>query len=213
MWRDWFFTLFNGFVLEDIYVVVSHVFLQGETWGKSSVPSTCLLPSNPTLIGWSMAYLVAALPLNRRIRSSWLPNYKKMIKKSNILNGCWALVRSNWLLAHLVEFESLFCNNPRTGPEKKNRNSLALESELVRNCLINLKGHVLVGESYQVLHLFPINYVKLTVEFGCWIFLKIPLPWQGSYCSFAQAKWNKLYFTMQQSTVVIVCLLFRPLHI
>jgi hypothetical protein len=39
----------------------------------------------------------------------------------------------------------------------------ALESELGRNCLINLKGHVLVGESYQVLHLFPINYVKLTV--------------------------------------------------
>ena len=160
MWRDWFFTLFNGFVLEDIYVVVSHVFLQGETWGKSSVSSTCLLPSNPTFIGWSMAYLVAALPLNRRIRSSWLPNYKN----SNILNGCWALVRSNWLLAHLVEFESLFCNNQRTGPKKKkNRNSRALESELGRNCLINLKGHVLLGESYQVLHLFPINYVKLTV--------------------------------------------------
>jgi hypothetical protein len=47
--------------------------------------------------------------------------------------------------------------------KKKNRNSRALESELGRNCLINLKGHVLLGESYQVLHLFPINYVKLTV--------------------------------------------------
>lgn len=62
---------------------------------------------------------------------------------------------------------SLYFAITRAQVPKKNRNSRALESELGRNCLINLKGHVLLGESHQVLHLFPINYVKLTVEFGC----------------------------------------------